>query len=50
MPWHSQRSVRCPDSRPWAVILDEDNSVVACHETQESADAQVQALYASEED
>lgn len=48
MPWHVAKSKSCPASKPWAVIKDADGSVVACHESEESAAAQVRALYASE--
>ena len=50
MPWSVSKSGSCPDSKPWAVIKDSDGSVVACHETEQSAKDQVAALYASEED
>jgi len=49
MPWHVAKSDTCPESKPWAVILDADDSTVACHETKEDAEAQMAALYASEE-
>jgi len=48
MPWHVAKSDTCPSSKPWAVIKDDDSSVVACHESEESAEDQVAALYASE--
>ena len=49
MPWHVAKSESCPDSKPWAVIKDDDSSVVACHESKGSAEDQLAALYASEE-
>ena len=48
MPWHVAKSDQCPVSKPWAVIKNADGKVVGCHETQESADKQVAALYANE--
>lgn len=48
MPWRVERSSRCPVSRPWAVILERDSSVVACHPTQASANQHMRALYANE--
>lgn len=48
MPWHIGTSEECPPSKPFAVIKDADDSVAGCHETRESAEAQMAALYASE--
>ena len=48
MPWHVAKSEECSPSSPWAVIKDEDGSVEGCHETEEAAEAQMAALYASE--
>jgi HK97 family phage prohead protease len=48
MPWHTAKSDQCPASKPWAVIKNSDGTVVGCHETQESANKQVAALYANE--
>jgi HK97 family phage prohead protease len=48
MPWHAAKSDQCPASKPWAVIKNADGKVVGCHETQESANKQVAALYANE--
>ena len=48
MPWHVAKSASCPDGKPWAVIKDDDSSVVACHESKGSAEDQLAALYASE--
>lgn len=50
MPWHTAKSDSCPIDKPWAVLKDADGSVVACHQSEESAQAQVAALYASESD
>ena len=47
-PWHVARSGQCPSSKPWAVIKDEDGSIVACHETEADAQDHVAALYANE--
>lgn len=44
MPWHVGKSGECPDSKPWAVIKDDDGEVVGCHETKEDAVAQLVAL------
>ena len=49
MPWHVAKSSECPESKPWAVIKDSDSSVVACHTSEDSANDQMAALYASEE-
>jgi HK97 family phage prohead protease len=48
MPWHVAKSGSCPTSKPYAVIKDSDQSVVACHATEASAKKQVAALYANE--
>jgi hypothetical protein len=48
MPWHVAKSEECSPSSPWAVIKDDDGSVEGCHETEEAAEAQMAALYASE--
>ena len=49
MPWHIDESSDCPDSKPYAVIKDSDGEIEGCHETEESAKAQMAALYASED-
>ena len=47
MPWHIDDShADCEDG--FAVILDEDDSLVKCHETEEAAQQHMAALYASE--
>jgi HK97 family phage prohead protease len=48
MPWHVAKSSACPESKPWAVIKNSDDSVAGCHETEEAAKKQLAALYASE--
>jgi hypothetical protein len=48
VPWHVNESDQCPASKPWAVIKDSDSSVVGCHETKDSANDQLAALYANE--
>lgn len=48
MPWHVMQSDQCPASKPWAVMKDEPHEVVACHESEEAANQQLAALYASE--
>lgn len=48
MPWEVSRSAQCPPDKPWAV-LKENGELVACHATEEEAQAQMRALYASEE-
>ena len=49
MPWHvgEQGAGDCGEAE-WPVILDEDGSTVACHDTEAEAEAQVRALYQSE--
>lgn len=49
MPWNvSKGHSGCPSDTPYAVVKEADGSVEGCHATQEEADAQVAALYASE--
>lgn len=51
MPWHiSEGHGDCPDSRPFAVVKDDDGSVEGCHSTRDAAESQLAALYASEAD
>jgi len=51
MPWHKVEDHEdCPESKPWAVVQDDDGEVVGCHTTEEGADAQLAALYASEDE
>lgn len=48
MPYHAAESKECPKSKPWAAIKTSTGEVMGCHATQESANAQVAALYANE--
>lgn len=51
MPWHKVNGhSECPSSRPWAVVKDDDNSVVGCHASEAEANAQLAALNANEGD
>ena len=50
MPWMIEKSDKCPASRPYAVIKEDDGSVEGCHATEADAEDQVVALYASEEE
>ena len=51
MPYHVvENSVRCPASKPHAVVKDADGTVMGCHETVEAAGRQIAALHASEGD
>lgn len=51
MPWHIvEDHAECPDSRPFAVVKDDDGDVEGCHSTRDAAEAQLAALYASEAD
>lgn len=47
MPWRVQKDPRCPAGKPVAVILEADNSIVACHPNEVMANRQLSALYAS---
>lgn len=50
VPWHVVRDhAECPAGRTWAVVKDADGSVAGCHATEGDANAQVAALYASED-
>ena len=46
MPWHIEADH--PDCSGFAVVKDNDGSLVACHETREKAERQLRALYANE--
>lgn len=51
MPWHREHNhPDCPDGKRWAVVKDDDGSVVGCHESKAEANDQLAALYASEKD
>jgi len=43
-------SVRCPSSRPHAVIKVDDGAVMGCHRTIDDARRQIAALEAAEDD
>lgn len=47
MPWHIDKTSKCPASKPWGVIKDSDGSVAGCHPDKEKAKAQLKALYAN---
>jgi hypothetical protein len=49
MPWHKGTHAECGEGQV-AVIKDDDGSLAGCHDTEEEADAQLAALYASEGD
>lgn len=48
MPWHVERSDSCPASKPYACVANDGGEVMGCHATEADAQAQVDALYASE--
>lgn len=49
MPWHKvENHAGCADGEPWAVIQDDTGEVAGCHTSEESANEQIAALYASE--
>jgi len=48
MPWVVSVDGRCTPSKPWAVVKQQDGSIVACHATKAGAIAQQKALYANE--
>lgn len=48
MPWHVERSDRCPASKPYAVIKNGTTHIEGCHATREDAMRQQSALYANE--
>ena len=51
MPWHIENGADgCPEDRPYGVVKDDDGEVEGCHATEEDAQAQVDALYAQEND
>ncbi len=51
MPWHVvENHAECADNESWAVVQDDTDELVGCHTSEESASAQVAALYASEEE
>lgn len=51
MPWSIvSNHAECPSSESWAVVKDEDGSVVGCHETEGDAQDQLTALNIAEEE
>ena len=48
MPWHIEDNH--PDCAGFSVVKDEDGEVEGCHRTRQQAEAQLAALYASEDD
>ena len=49
MPYKVVKSTsRCSDSKPWAVVNEDDNRVMGCHNTKAAASKQQAALYANE--
>lgn len=50
MPWHVAKSSQCPADRPWAVVKDSDGEIEGCHASQQQANDQMAAMYASEEE
>jgi len=49
MPWHIVENYsKCEAAQPFGVIKDSDNSLAGCHATRAAAEAQMRALYASE--
>lgn len=46
MPWQVRADPRCPSGKPIAVILEADDSIVACHPNEVMAKRQQAALYA----
>lgn len=51
MPWHIvENHAECGSDEPWAVVKNDDGEVEGCHATEAEAQAQMDALYAVEED
>jgi HK97 family phage prohead protease len=51
MPWHIVADdAACPVNRPFGVHKDDDDELEGCHQSEDEAEAQLDALYASEED
>lgn len=48
MPYAVKKNGKCGASKPYAVVEDETNDVMGCHETEQEANAQLAALYTSE--
>lgn len=49
VPWHKVEGHAECDEGQWAVVQDDSGEVVGCHASEESANEQIAALYASEE-
>ena len=44
MPWSVEKAGdRCPEGKPFAVVRSDTGALVACHDTESSAHAQVRA-------
>src|SRR5919108_6196526 len=50
MPWRVEEGAGCEGATPWAVVAEEDGSTVGCHESKETAEEQLRALYANVEE
>lgn len=51
MPWKiTVNDSRCPASKPFSVVKEDDNALEGCHETRQSAADQIAALNAAEAD
>lgn len=51
MPWSVVNDPeRCSEAKPWAVVQDDTDEVVGCHETEAAAEDQQAALYAEEDE
>lgn len=48
VPWKVMKGHNCPDGKPYAVVKISDGSVAGCHDSESSAQAQLRALYANE--
>jgi 2'-5' RNA ligase len=50
MPWHKvENHAACSAAEPWAVVQDDNDEVMGCHDTEQSADEQIAALYTNDE-
>jgi hypothetical protein len=50
VPWHKvENHAECADSEPWAVVQDDTGELAGCHATEDAANRQIAALYASED-
>lgn len=51
MPWTKvEDHVSCPVDTPWAVVREDSGEVEGCHASEEDANEQIAALYATEDD